>query len=136
MFKSFNKAWLKQALLRILPSGWLLLALIVLSLVLCNAYGRQAFLVWWCAFSGVALIGFSIALGNLQPSRLLKPDTHIGRFAYFFAWLVWSVGVVFILLSPILAEPLRLIGLPPLGAVTSVLFCRWVLRKGLLAWIQ
>ncbi|HFK4066921.1 TPA: hypothetical protein ACG1UU_004385 [Kluyvera ascorbata] len=135
MFKSFNFTWFKQALLRVSQSGWFVLALVVLSLVYCHVYGRQAFIVWWCAFSGVALIGFSVFLGNL-PYRLLKPDMHISRFACFWSWLVWAVGVILISLSPIFAEPLKLIWLAPVGAVDALLCCHWVSRKGLLAWIQ
>lgn len=135
MFKSFNFTWFKQALLRVSQSGWFILALVVLSLVFCNIYGRQAFIVWWCTFSGVALIGFSVFLGNL-PYRLLKPDMHISRFACFWSWLVWAVGVILISLSPIFAEPLKLIWLNPVGAVAALLFCHWISRKGLLAWIQ
>lgn len=135
MFKSFDFTWFKQALLRVSQSGWFVLALVVLSLVFCNVFGRQAFIVWWCAFSGVALIGFSVFLGNL-PYRLLKPDMHISRFACFWSWLVWAVGVILISLSPIFAEPLKLIWLDPVGAVAALLCCHWVSRKGLLAWIQ
>lgn len=135
MFKSFDFTWFKQALLRVSQSGWLVLALVVLSLVFCNIYGCPAFIVWWFAFSGVALIGFSVFLGNL-PYRLLKPDTRINSFAHFLAWLVWSVGALFIVISPIFAEPLKLIWLAPVGAVAALLFCHWVSRKGLLAWIQ
>lgn len=135
MFKSFDFTWFKQALLRVSQSGWLVLVLVLLSLVFCNIYGRQAFIVWWCAFSGIALIGFSAFLGNL-PYRLLKPDTRTSRFAHLWAWLVWSVGVLFIAMSPIFAEPLELIWLVPVGGVAALLFCHWVSRKGLLAWIQ
>jgi len=135
VFKSFDFTWFKQALLRVSQSGWFVLALVVLSLVFCNIYGRQAFIVWWCAFSGVALIGFSVFLGDL-PYRLLKPDTRTSRFAHLWAWLVWSVGVLFIAMSPIFAEPLKLILLVPVGGVAALLFCHWVSRKGLLAWIQ
>lgn len=135
MFKSFDFTWFKQALLRVSQSGWLVLVLVLLSLVFCNIYGRQAFIVWWCAFSGIALIGFSAFLGNL-PYRLLKPDTRTSRFAHLWAWLLWSVGVLFIAMSPIFAEPLELIWLVPVGGVAALLFCHWVSRKGLLAWIQ
>ncbi|MDA8488550.1 hypothetical protein [Kluyvera sp. Awk 3] len=135
MFKSFDTAWVKQALLRVYQSGWTITVMVGLSLIFCNFHGRQAFIVWWCAFSGIALIGFSIFLGNL-PYRLLKPDARISRLANFWAWLVWCVGALLIVLSPIFAEPLVLILLVPVGAVTAVLCCRWVSRKGLLAWIQ
>lgn len=135
MFKSINTDWLKPALLRVYQSGWTLLILVGLLLVFCNFHGRHAFLVWWLAFTGVVLIGFSIFLGNL-PYRLIKPEMHVSRFASFWSWVIWGVGFILICLSPLYAEPLYLLFLDPAGAALGVLFCQWVRRKGLLAWIQ
>jgi hypothetical protein len=135
VFKSFDTTWLKQALLRVCQSGWTILVLVGISMVLCNFHGRHAFLVWWLAFSGVVLIGFSIFLGNL-PYRLIEPGRRISRYACFWAWLIWAVGGVCLALSPFFATPAILILLNPAGAFLGVLFCLWVSRKGLLAWIQ
>lgn len=135
MFKSFSCDWLKLALVQVLRSGWSIVILVGLSLFICSFSGRQAFMVWWLALSGVVLVGFSIFLGNL-PYRLLKPEMHISRRACFWSWVVWGVGFVLICLSPLYASPLYLLVLEPLGAATGFLFCQWVARKGLLVWIQ
>ena len=135
MFKSFSCDWLKLALVQVLRSGWSIVILVGLSLFICSFTGRQAFMVWWLALSGVVLIGFSIFLGNL-PYRLLKPEMHISRHARFWSWVIWVVGVFLLLLSQLYASPLYLIFLSPVGAATGVLICMWVKRKGLLAWIQ
>ncbi|HHH6233710.1 TPA: hypothetical protein ACP2JX_001471 [Escherichia coli] len=82
MFKSFSCDWLKLARIQVLRSGWSIVILVGLSLFICSFTGRQAFMVWWLALSGVVLIGFSIFLGNL-PYRLLKPEMHISRHARF-----------------------------------------------------
>lgn len=135
MFKKINIDWLKPALRRVYQSGWTILVLVVLSLVFCNLHGRPAFLVWWLAFSGVVLIGYSIVLGNL-PYRLIQPDRFVSRYACAFSWVVWAVGSLLICLSPVFAEPLYLLLLDPVGAALGFMFCRWVCRKGMLAWIQ
>nr|DAO72804.1 MAG TPA: hypothetical protein [Caudoviricetes sp.] len=135
MFKSFSCDWLKLALVQVLRSGWSIVILVGLSLFICSFSGRQAFMVWWLALSGVVLVGFSIFLGNL-PYRLLKPEMHISRHACFWSWVVWGVGFVLICLSLLYASPLYLLVLEPLGAATGFLFCQWVARKGLLVWIQ
>ena len=135
MFKKMNTDWLKPALRRVYQSGWTILVLVVLSLVFCNLHGSPAFLVWWLAFSGVVLIGYSIFLGNL-PYRLIQPDRFVSRYACAFSWVVWGVGVILICLSPLYAEPVYLLFLEPAGVVLGFMFCRWVCRKGMLAWIQ
>ncbi|WP_410705746.1 hypothetical protein, partial [Citrobacter freundii] len=91
--------WLKLALVQVLRSGWSIVILVGLSLFICSFSGRQAFMVWWLALSGVVLVGFSIFLGNL-PYRFLKPEMHISRHACFWSWVVWGVGFVLICLSP------------------------------------
>ena len=135
MFKSFSCDWLKQALVQVLRSGWSIVILVGLSLFICSFTGRQAFMVWWLALSGVVLIGFSIFLGNL-PYRLIKPEMHISRHARFWSWVILVVGGFLLLLSQLYASPLYLIFLSPVGAATGGLICMWVKRKGLLAWIQ
>lgn len=135
MFKSFDTDWFKRALLRVYQSGWTILVFAGLLLVFCNFHGRHAFLVWWLACSGVVLVGFSIFLGNL-PYSLISPEMHISRFACFWSWAIWGVGFVLICLNPLFADPLYLLLLDPAGVALGFLFCRWVCRRGLLAWIQ
>nr|WP_314523890.1 hypothetical protein [uncultured Rahnella sp.] len=135
MFKTFNTDWLKLTFCRIYQSGWTLVVLVVLSLWLCNFHGRNAFLVWWMALSGVVLIGFSVFLGNL-PYRLIQPVRHVGRLTGFCSWSIWMVGVLLITLCPTYATSLLIVWLEPLGALIGVLFCCWVSRKGLLKWIR
>ncbi len=135
MFKSLNTGWLKLALLRVYHSGWTLVVLVGLSLLLCNFHGRNAFLVWWLSVSTVALIGFSAFLSEL-PYQLIKPEMHISRYAKLWSCLVWCVGMIILCLTPVFADPIGLIFFEPVGALTGVLFCFWISRKGLLAWIQ
>ncbi|EGP0948988.1 MULTISPECIES: hypothetical protein [Enterobacteriaceae] len=135
MFKSFDTTWLKQALLRVCQSGWTILVLAGISMFLCSFHGRPAFMVWWLAFSGVVLLGFSIFLGNL-PYRLIQAERHLNRYAYFWSWVIWAGGFICLLLSSLYATPAILLLLFPAGAFLGVLFCLWVSRKGLLAWIQ
>lgn len=135
MFKSFNTVWLKQALLLIARSGWTPLVLTVVSLCFCGLYGRSAFLAWWLAVSAAALIGFSIFLGEL-PYRLIKPEMLISKYAYLWSWVFWIAGMITLSLIPLFAEPTRLLFFEPAGVLTGILFCCWVSRKGLLAWIQ
>lgn len=135
MFKSFNTEWLKLAVLRIYHSGWTLVVLVGLSLLLCNFHGRNAFLVWWMMLSGVLLIGFSIFLGNL-PYRLIQPVKRINKLTFFCSWFIWVCGALLIALSPMYITALIIVWLEPLGALTGVLLCCWVSRKGLLKWIR
>lgn len=135
MFKSLNTDWLKLALLKVCQSGWTIIVLVGLSLLFCNFYGRQAFLVWWLAMSGIVLIGFSIALGNL-PYRLIEPTMNISRYSYFWSWVVWGCGFALLIGSSLFADRLILLLIAPVGALTGVTLCLWVSRKGLLKWIH
>jgi hypothetical protein len=83
----------------------------------------------------VVLIGYSIFLGNL-PSRLIQPDRFVSRYACALSWFIWGVGAILICLSSVFSETLYLILLDPVGAALGFMFCQWVCRKGILAWIQ
>lgn len=136
MLKFVDTISLKSFLLRAVRSGWTIAVLVLVSLFICSAYGRPAFLVWWFALIGVALLEFSLFLYEL-PLRLIKPVMHICRFARLWSWMIWVVALVFIGLSSHFAStPVILILLEPLSALTGILVCLWVKRKGLLAWIQ
>lgn len=135
MFKSFSASWLKSAWMRVIHSGWTLVLLVGLSLLLCNLHGRNAFLTWWLTLSGIALIGFSIFFGNL-PYRLINPARYIRRFAFLWSWIIWCSGAICLALAPVFAKQATVLWLNLLGAMVGVLFCMWVSRKGLLKWIQ
>lgn len=136
MFKPVNITSLKLLLSRTVQSGWSIAVLVLVALVICGFYGRPAFLVWLLALTSVALLGFSLFLYELH-LRLIKPVMHICRFARLWSWMIWVVATVFIGLSSYVAPtPTILILLEPLGMLTGILICLWVMRKGLLAWIQ
>ncbi|SHG65269.1 hypothetical protein SAMN05428958_102538 [Pantoea sesami] len=109
--------------------------MVLSSFVFCSLNGRPAFLVWWLAFCGIVLIGFSIFLSNL-PYRLIKPEMSLSRFATLWACGFLVAGAILISLSPAYADPLYLLFLDPAGATMGVLFCQWIHRKGILAWIH
>lgn len=135
VLKMFNTEWMEYALMRIVRSGWTVVILFLLALLLCSFHGRQSFLVWWLNLSGVGLIGFSIFIGNL-PNQLIKPSRYINKYACFWSCVVWAVGLLLMTLSPVLAKPYHLIWFYLMGGLTGLLCCLWVSHKGLLKWIQ
>lgn len=124
-----------QALLRVIRSGWAIVILLTVSLLLCWFAGRHAFTVWWLAFSGMVLVGISVSLGNL-PYRLLQPGHAISKWSKILSWVVWAAGVLLLVVSPVYANTLLSIILGPAGVLSGVLFCIWVSRKEPFKWTR
>lgn len=134
MFKSLNIDWLKLALLRVCQSGWTVIVLVGLSLMLCSFYGRQAFVVWWLTFSGALLTGVSIWLGNL-PYRLLQPGPPSRKWVRCASWLIWAVGAFLLAFAPVFAISPGVMLLNLLAALTVIILYSWLVCKGVLNWI-
>lgn len=133
MFK-LNTDGLIQALIRVFQSGWSVVVLVGLSLLVCCFYGRQAFVVWWLTFSGALLIAASIWLGNL-PYRLRQPDRPPRKWVRCVSWLIWAFGAFLLAFAPVFATSPVVMLLNPLAGLTVVILYAWLVRKEVINWI-
>lgn len=134
MINAFTAGW-QLALLQALRSGWTIIILVTVSLLLCWVSGRHAFAVWWLVFSGTLLVGISVGLGNL-PYRLLQPGPTTGRWSGLVSWVVWAVGALLLAVAPIFANTLPAIFLGPAGVLSGALVYLWVSHREPLKWTR
>ncbi|HCZ9100904.1 TPA: hypothetical protein O4G09_004003 [Klebsiella michiganensis] len=135
MFKTFDTGWLKRSLLQVLLSGWTVVVLLAISLLLCGFSGRPAFCVWWLAFSGVLLLGVSIWLGNL-PYRWLQPARKRRKWMGVLSWMFWGLGFLSLVCANIAAKETFVIVFSPLAGLTAFLMCLWISRREPFKWTR
>lgn len=126
----FNK--IKAILPALFRSGWTLFVLVMFALTLCNQQGQQLFIIWWLAFSGVALVSLSFTVNQLSGNRENKRQVVLN----WCSWLICIGGVLCLVATNLYPVTNWLMVMYILGSLCGFLLGNWVKRKELLAWIQ
>ena len=113
-------------------SGWTLVALVTLSLLLCSQHSPHLFLVWWLAFAGVVLIALSMALGVCSSQRITRREQAL----YWCSWLIFVGGICCFGATNLFTPSRQLFLMYVLGSLCGYLLSNWVKRKELIAWIR
>lgn len=135
MYKTLNTDWLKRTLLQVILSGWTVIVLLAISLLLCSSSGRPAFCVWWLAFSGTCLMFASYLLGNL-PYRLLLPGKVTVWWSSVLSWIIWGVAVLLLTMAPLPAKQPVIILFYPLAGLTATCLYLWISCREPFKWTR